>query len=92
MHTESTGEGVCAGYTLKENVEAFKGRCDLSHEGPASTPQDCCKMCTDWANRGCKGFTHLHKGCWLKTCNDVAESNILAVADSTGGWLTPFQT
>jgi len=87
MTQESAGTGKCAGYILKDNVEAFKGRCDLSHEGPAKTPEDCCDICNRWSSKGCRGFTHIRAGCWLKTCSDVQESNILQVAGSTGGWL-----
>tara|TARA_B110000971_G_scaffold149435_1_gene152722 strand:- start:157 stop:453 length:297 start_codon:yes stop_codon:yes gene_type:complete len=87
MNQESDGEGECKGYTVKLNVEAFKGRCDLSHEGPAAKVEDCCVMCNAWRKKGCRGFTHMHNGCWLKTCSDVSEDQMLSVADATGGWL-----
>ena len=83
IHLESAGVGACTGYTIKENVEAFKGRCDLSHEG-GETFEKCCELCT--ANGVCKGFTHIRSGCWLKTCGDVRQSQIMVVPGATGGW------
>jgi len=86
MNTEKAGEGACGGYTIKENVEAFKGRCDLDHVGDEGEGvEGCCTRCKNKA--GCKGFTHLRKGCWLKSCNDVDETMLLAVPGATGGWM-----
>lgn len=75
--------GSCSGYTIKENVEAFKGSCDLSHES-GETFEKCCEICT--SNVNCKGFTHIRSGCWLKTCGDVKSSQMLSVPGATGGW------
>jgi hypothetical protein len=86
MHVEKVGEGACAGYTIKENIEAFKGRCDLSQDGTEGGWEGCCQMCTE--KPSCKGFTYLRKSCWLKTCNNVDEATVLAVPGATGGWLT----
>ncbi|GMH87822.1 hypothetical protein TrST_g8529 [Triparma strigata] len=83
IHAESSGEGDCKGYTIKENVEAFKGRCDLSHES-GGTVEECCTICN---NKGsCKGFTHIRSGCWLKSCGDVNPDQMLSVPGATGGW------
>ena len=83
IHKESKGEGGCLGYTIKENVEAFKGRCDLSHES-GTTWESCCGTCN--RTPSCKAFTHIRSGCWLKTCSNVMESQMLAVPGATGGW------
>ena len=85
IHVEKTGSGACSGYNIKENTEAFKGRCDLSQDGNEDGVDGCCRICN--AKPGCRAFTHLRKSCWLKTCSDVDPGKVLAVPGATGGWL-----
>jgi hypothetical protein len=86
MATQSDGEGSCDGFNLKDNTEAFKGRCDLSHDADEGDGvEGCCRICK--SKHACRGFTHMRKGCWLKTCSDVDHSQMLSVPGATGGWL-----
>jgi hypothetical protein len=89
IHPESVGSGLCSGYTIKENTESFKGRCDLSHEGPASSYDQCCTICNSF--RDCVAFTHIRKGCFLKSCGineggGIQGGEALTVVGATGGW------
>jgi hypothetical protein len=65
-----------------QNTEAYKGICDLSHD-PGSDYLECCKVCNGKPN--CRGFTHIRKGCWLKTCGNNGNKE-LKVVGATGAW------
>ena len=57
---------ACASYDVRNDVDAFKGRCDLAVSGGAH-PADCCVKCQKMAS--CRAWTLAGSQCYLKTCS-----------------------
>ena len=57
---------ACASYDVRNDVDAFKGRCDLAVSGGAH-PADCCVKCQKMTS--CRAWTLAGSQCYLKTCS-----------------------
>lgn len=60
---------ACEGFELRDDVDAFKGKCDLAISGGAH-PADCCAKCEKTPR--CGGWTLAGSVCYLKTCDKFA--------------------
>jgi hypothetical protein len=61
------GTGQCDKFMVYEDVELYKGLCDLTGN-KAKTPQDCCAACLGM--KKCKGWSVAGHHCFLKNCNN----------------------
>jgi len=57
---------ACAQYDVRNDVDAFRGRCDLAVSGGAH-PADCCVKCAK--HPACSAWTLAGSQCYLKTCS-----------------------
>lgn len=70
----------CKAYNYRENVDIFKGKCDLAAKGGATSAVSCCKHCNDAI--GCQAFTFVGGTCFLKSCKEQAQALTLKDAIS----------
>jgi hypothetical protein len=56
----------CAKYQPKNDVDLFKGVCDLNLKGGMTGPSACCGVCE--RTNGCRAFTYYQGTCFLKNC------------------------
>ncbi|KAJ1452843.1 hypothetical protein M885DRAFT_568237 [Pelagophyceae sp. CCMP2097] len=73
---------ACQRYTVKPDLDLFKGKCDLRAAG-GSSPAECCELC-DSAD-GCRGWTHAGTLCYFKTCSTPVTN--IAIKGATSGYL-----
>ena len=71
----------CKNYDVKNDVDAFKGRCDLSISGGAH-PADCCVKCDK--TPGCGAWTLAGSVCYLKTCRGFS-GGLASMAGAVSG-------
>jgi len=77
---EWKAEEACNSFVPQRDVDLFKGVCDLSSKGGATSPASCCAFCAK--KPGCRAFTYYSSVCFLKSCSDSRGSSPLAGAVS----------
>ena len=75
---EWKAEEACNSFVPHRDVDLFKGICDLSSKGGATSPASCCAFCAK--KPGCRAFTYYSSVCFLKSCSDSGGSSPLAGA------------
>jgi hypothetical protein len=75
----------CNSFNYKENVDMFKGRCDLKLQGGATSAASCCNYCLNVP--GCKAFTFLSGTCFMKSCNSINAKNEIKMSGALSGYL-----
>lgn len=82
LDAEWRSEPLCSSFVSMTDVDLFKGVCDLSARGGATSAVSCCRFCA--TTPGCEGFTFLGSQCFLKNCGepDSARKSILVGAVS----------
>lgn len=73
---------ACARFDLREGVDLFKARCDLS-VSTGNSQLDCCVECGRTPK--CTGFTYANGLCYLKSCESPATE--VAVGGAVSGML-----
>ncbi len=74
---------------MKENVDLFKGECDLTIKG-AQIVTECCHHCS--VTNSCSSFTFISTNniCYMKTCRNGANRGSMAAVmmqNAISGWL-----
>ncbi|KAJ1422539.1 hypothetical protein B484DRAFT_452314 [Ochromonadaceae sp. CCMP2298] len=60
-------EKACTPYSYAQDVDLFKGVCDLKNKGGITGAASCCEHCAKLKGQ-CKGFTFFAGACFLKSC------------------------
>lgn len=86
-----TAESTCNDhFAFREDVDLFRGRCDLSSRGGALSAVSCCKLCVDfnkdedWMDRKdkrCASFVFFQGTCYLKHCQQSSEEFLATKVD-----------
>ena len=82
---QSEAAAMCARFTIEEDVELFKARCDMRVTSGHSNAA-CCEKCLNTPN--CKGWSAAGSQCFLKNCNNVGSANRIAMRGVASGYLT----
>lgn len=67
-------EPACAQFSYEQNVDKFKGTCDLAVKGGVTGASACCKKCSD--DRACVAFTYFSGQCFLKSCKTSSRGSV----------------
>lgn len=62
-------EPACEVFKPYQDMDMFKGTCDLEGKGGATAATSCCRWCKE--NPECKGFTYYNGQCFLKNCYET---------------------
>jgi hypothetical protein len=64
--SEWKSEEACNDFTPQQDMDLYKGVCDLSTRGGATSAVSCCNHCLN--ENDCKGFTYFNGQCFMKNC------------------------
>jgi hypothetical protein len=67
--SEWKSDPFCASFIPQADMDLFRGTCDLSAKGGATSEVSCCKFCSEESD--CKGFTYYNGQCFLKNCYET---------------------
>ena len=77
-------EATCTNFDYTDNLDKFKGSCDLKMQGGATSAASCCKYCTN--TKGCQAFTYWSAKCFLKSCKKESRSKE-RLSGAVSGWM-----
>mmetsp|Transcript_21615 Transcript_21615/g.30983 ORF Transcript_21615/g.30983 Transcript_21615/m.30983 type:complete len:498 (+) Transcript_21615:3-1496(+) len=84
LQSEWDLEPSCTEFQYKQDLDMFKGMCDLKTVGGATSAVTCCSSCE--AVEECKAFTFASGLCYLKSCSSSMSHKYHAIPGVVSGF------
>eukprot|EP01036_Dinobryon_divergens_P032489 gene32489-42093_t len=85
LSAEWAAESACDSFHMKKDWDMFKGVCDITVMGGATSAAACCPHCE--GREDCKAFTFANGLCYLKSCSPDSSQRHVFITDVVSAYL-----